>query len=100
MWVMFRHSLQSNQTNWAGLSPICANALSLSERARQAKAAPAVLLLKSYEPVTEYSGAFSEEALTQWALANCEPVLTEMDQCAPVHTKSCNKKPQVMWPMT
>ena len=69
----------------AGVSLNRAYALSLSERARQAKAAPAVLLLKSYdEPVTEYSGAFSEEALAQWALANCEPVLTEMDQCAPV----------------
>ena len=59
---------------------------------RQAKAAPAVLLLKSYdEAVTEYSGAFSEEALTQWALANCEPVLTEMDQCAPAEQRAATR---------
>ena len=52
-----------------------------------------MVLLKSYdEPVTQYSGAFSEEALTQWALGNCEPVLTEMDQCAPT-LMNCSDRP-------
>ncbi|KAK9835347.1 hypothetical protein WJX81_004050 [Elliptochloris bilobata] len=58
----------------------CAHVLDASLLA-EAKAAPAAVLLKSFdEPVTEYSGDFTEAALTQWALAHSEPVLVEMDQ--------------------
>lgn len=52
--------------------------------APQAKAAPAVVLLKSFdEPVTPYSGEYTDAAITQFALSHSEPVLAEMDQCAP-----------------
>jgi len=53
----------------------------------QAKSGGAtVLLLKSYdEPVTPYTGDITEDALTQFALSHAEPVLPEMDQCAPCH---------------
>lgn len=45
-----------------------------------------VMLLKSYdEPVTPFEGDVTEEALTQFALSHAEPVLPEMDQCAPCH---------------
>ena len=44
------------------------------------------MLLKSYdEPVTPFEGDMTEEALTQFALSHAEPVLPEMDQCAPCH---------------